>query len=139
MDKSGAGVNFISILALCDIIWITSRTGETHMELNENNEQIQEFFMTIGDKLAPVGRAWWYTLLAVLVLALPGYFLLKTSFTRLILGAYSGPRIVYTAAAQDPLSVIDQKIFALGNGTYSGYIRIKNTNLEWGVAQQEYK
>jgi hypothetical protein len=39
---------------------------------------------------------------------------------------------------KQPLQILEKKIFALPNNTYAGYVKIKNANLEWGVAEQHY-
>lgn len=92
----------------------------------------------LGDKAASVRRGWWYALLAVVILLIPGYFLLKSAFVNLLVAGYDGPALVQQAQNKQPLQVLEKKIFALGNNAYSGYVKIKNINLEWGVAEQSY-
>ncbi|OGE83673.1 MAG: hypothetical protein A3B10_04435 [Candidatus Doudnabacteria bacterium RIFCSPLOWO2_01_FULL_44_21] len=110
-----------------------------------DNERIQEFFILIGDKLAPVKKIWWYGLLVCLISAIPGYFVIRFLFIEAMVGSYTGPAIIYTLQAKEPLQVIDKKIFTLSTSptggpdqTYSGYFKIRNIELEWGVPNQTY-
>ncbi len=107
------------------------------MALN-NNDRLQEFFLLIGDKLLPVSKKWWYALGLTLILLIPFYYLAKASFVGLIMQSYQPPQIVYSEVNKQPLQIMDKNIFTLPNNAYSGYVKIKNINLEWGVAQQEY-
>ncbi len=107
------------------------------MSFNDN-ERLQEFFILVGDAVAPVKRAWWYALVAAIVLTIPGYHVAKTLFVTALVAGYDGPQIIYNSVTKEPLQILDKKIFSLPNNTYSGYVKIKNTNLEWGVEGQEY-
>ncbi|MEO8065804.1 MAG: hypothetical protein ABI643_03045 [Candidatus Doudnabacteria bacterium] len=102
------------------------------------NERLQEVFIYIGDKVAPVNKKWWYALGIFLVVLIPFYYLAKFGFVSLITARYQAPQIVYTAAVKLPLQIIDKKIFTLSPNVYAGYVRIKNINLEWGVPSLEY-
>ncbi|MEJ0021942.1 MAG: hypothetical protein WDN47_05235 [Candidatus Doudnabacteria bacterium] len=103
-----------------------------------DNDRIQELFLVVGDKLAPVNKKWWYALVIFLIVLIPFYYLAKYSFVQLIMSGYHAPEIVYTAGIQESLQIIDKKIFILAPNTYSGYVKIKNINLEWGVPSQDY-
>lgn len=103
-----------------------------------DNERIQEIFILIGDKLAPIRKVWWFALLLCLILTVPGYYVLKKVFVAGFAASYTAPRIIYTTAIKDPLQIIDKNFFTLPNNSYSSYVKIKNTNLEWGVAAQRY-
>jgi hypothetical protein len=72
------------------------------------------------------------------VAAIPAYYLFKIGFVAIFMQSYDSPKIIYTDAVKEPLQVLDKKIFTLPNGTYSGYVKINNINLEWGVASQPY-
>lgn len=103
-----------------------------------DNDRIQEIFLVIGDKVAPVNKRWWYALGIVLIALVPLYFLAKLQFVNLLLRNYQAPQLMQSAAPKEPLQIIDKKIFLLSENTYSGYVKIKNINLEWGAASQEY-
>ncbi len=107
------------------------------MDISEN-ERLQELFLVVGDRVSEVRSVWWYILLVALILTIPGYFFMKASFVTALLHGYSGPKMIYTAPVKEPLQIIDKKIFSLPDNTYSGFVRIKNINLEWGVADQVY-
>ncbi len=103
-----------------------------------DNDRLQEIFILVGDKLAPVNKKWWYALGLTLLLLAPFYYLVKDSALQVALSRYRAPQIIYSPAVKQPLQIIDKKIFTLLSNTYSGYIKIRNTELEWGVANQPY-
>jgi hypothetical protein len=103
-----------------------------------DNDRIQEIFLVLGDKLIPVNKKWWYALGIVLVLLIPIYYLAKFGFVQVSLRNYHTPVVTHSAIAAEPLQIIDKKIFPLSNNSYSGFVKIKNINLEWGVAAQGY-
>lgn len=103
-----------------------------------SNERIQEIFLVIGDKVSPVKKIWWYALVVVLIALIPVYYLVKFEFVQLLLKDYRAPQLIQSAAPREPLQVIDKKIFLLTENAYAGYVKIKNINLEWGAASQEY-
>ena len=103
-----------------------------------DNERIQEIFLVAGDKLSAVSKVWWIAFAAALVLAIPAYYIFKVTFVGIFSAGYNGPQVIYNAQNKEPLQVLEKKIFSLPNNTYSGYIKIRNLNLEWGVAQQKY-
>ena len=104
----------------------------------EENPRVQEWFLMIGDRATQVSRAWWYALGIAIVAVIPAYFIFKLAFVETFTRAHRVPAIIYTEVAKEPLQVIEQKIFKLGPNSYSGFARIKNINLEWGVATQAY-
>ncbi len=104
----------------------------------EENPRVQEWFLMVGDRATQVSRAWWYALGITIVALIPAYFLFKLAFIEIFTNAHRAPAIVYTEVAKQPLQVMEQKIFKLGPNSYSGYARIKNINLEWGVANQSF-
>lgn len=103
-----------------------------------DNERIQEAFLIAGDKLAAVSRAWWIALAATVILVVPAYFVIKSSFITVLLAGYDGPRVIYNAKTKEPLQILEKKIFSFPNNAYAGYIKIRNVNLEWGVRSQDY-
>ena len=104
-----------------------------------DDEKVQEWFLLLGDKLAPVKKIWWYILLITFVFAVPAYYVIKTIFVTALVAGYKGPAIIYTAPIKEPLQVLDKQIFSYPGNFYSGYVKIKNVNLEWGVGSQEYQ
>lgn len=113
------------------------KKNKSNMALTDN-ERVQEIFLVAGDKISAVSKWWWIAFAAVLVLAIPVYYIIKASFVGIFTAGYDGPQITYTAQTKEPLQVLEKKIFSLPNNTYSGYIKIRNVNLEWGVAEQKY-
>lgn len=103
-----------------------------------DNDRIQEIFLVIGDKVSTVNKKWWYAAGFVLVALIPLYYLAKFGFVQLLLKDYQAPQLIQSAVPKEPLQIIDKKIFLLADNAYSGYVKIKNINLEWGVASQEY-
>lgn len=103
-----------------------------------DNERLQEFFLMIGDKIAPINKRWWYVLGVVVIGLIPAFYLTKFMFTQIMIKQYVVPQVTYSIAVKEPLQILDKKIFSLSNNSYSGYVKIKNINLEWGVENQDY-
>ncbi|HYC79919.1 MAG TPA: FxLYD domain-containing protein [Candidatus Binatia bacterium] len=103
------------------------------------NPRTEELFLIIGDRYRSTNKLWFKAALIVLIAALPLYFLMKFAFTQIFVSAIEPVRIIYQQAVHLPLEVIEKKIFDLGDGTYSGYVRVKNNNSEWGVPEQGYR
>jgi hypothetical protein len=102
------------------------------------NERLEEWGLMTGDLIVSISRGWWISLSIGIVAVIPAYYLMKFLFVQSLIASHEVPAIVYTSAVKQPLTVIDQKVFTLGPNTYSGYVRVKNTNLEWGVSEQSY-
>lgn len=102
------------------------------------NERIQEWLIIINDNIRLSKKFWFYILAGLLVLAVPLFFLLKSTFYKLTFQNYTGPQVNRPIAEIVPLQVIEKKFLKLANNTYSGFIRVKNLNLDWGVPEQEY-
>lgn len=107
------------------------------MKLTQN-DRLEEWGLMAGDLLSEVGRLWWYALLIGIVATMPVFYVAKYLWTQAFMAAYHPPQVVYSEVVKQPLQIIDQKIFSLGQNAYSGYVRIKNINLEWGVPNQSY-
>lgn len=107
------------------------------MPLNEN-ERVQEAFLLIGDRLAPIQKKWWYALVITLAAIVPMYFLFKFGFIWVLSKNHKVPAIVYSAAIKEPISIIDKKILNLSTNTYSGFVKVRNINHEWGINSQPY-
>lgn len=104
----------------------------------QQNDRLEELFLLIGDRFALVNKIWWYILGIVLVAAIPAYFIFKAMFVKTMILSYHQPQMVYLAVEKQPLQILDKKVFSLGNNSYTGYVKIKNINLEWGVGNQGY-
>jgi len=104
----------------------------------DKNERVQEWGLLAGDAFATISRRWWYALGLGIVLVLPAYFLFKFLLVQSIVAAHNPPEIIYTSVVKQPLEIVEQKVFSLGGNSYSGYVKIRNVNLEWGTANQFY-
>jgi hypothetical protein len=104
----------------------------------EKNDRVQEWGLIAGDAFVTMSRWWWYGLTLGIVLAIPAYFLFKFLFIQVIVASHNPPEIIYTSVIKQPLEIIDQKVFSLGENSYSGYVKIRNINLEWGTPSQSY-
>src|SRR6185503_9604691 len=106
-----------------------------------DNDRLQEWSLLIGDRLSVVSKKWWYALAATVILAIPGYYVIRASFVSVALQGYTPPKIIYATdpANREPLKILDKQIFGFPGNMYGGYVKIQNINLEWGVAKQEYK
>jgi hypothetical protein len=103
-----------------------------------DNERIQEAVLMAQEKSQAIGKKVWYGLGLTIVLIVPVYYVLKFGFVTLLMQTYREPKIIYTEAIKEPLQVLETKFFKLTDNTYSGYVKIKNLNLEWGVKSQTY-
>ncbi|MBX4188264.1 MAG: FxLYD domain-containing protein [Candidatus Doudnabacteria bacterium] len=107
------------------------------MNLQEN-ERVEELLLIIGDQFRSTSKLWFYAVGIVLIAAIPLQIFLKFTFENVIASAVSPLKITYPQVEHQPLEMTDKKIFDLGDGTYSGYARIKNPNPEWGVPELKY-
>lgn len=105
----------------------------------EQNDRVEEWFLIIGDWVRDTPKVWFYAFVGILVLAIPLYMFVNLVFERILISAIVPVRVNYQPVSKLPLEIVDRKIFALDNGTYSGYIRVKNPNSDWGVPQQAYR
>lgn len=94
--------------------------------------------MIIGDWYRETSRAWFYALIAVIVGAIPFYMAMKLGFEQVLINSITPLQVNRQETTKLPLEVVENKIFALDNGTYSGYVRVKNPNGEWGAPAQSY-
>lgn len=108
------------------------------MSLFENNQQLEEFFLIMYDRLSLVNKRWWYTLVLTVLLVLPIYLVLSQTFFIILFDNYKGPEIIYQPIKVEPLEIIEKKVFKLQSNSYSGFVRIKNLNLDRGVSEQAY-
>ncbi|MBI4049259.1 MAG: hypothetical protein HY395_00355 [Candidatus Doudnabacteria bacterium] len=106
---------------------------------NSDNQRLQELLLIVDDNLATLSRWWRWALIACLIAALPLFFVLKFSFYQLNIRGYSPPAVTRPGGEVIPLSVVDKRIFTLDEGLYSGYVRIKNINLDRGVPELPYQ
>jgi hypothetical protein len=104
-----------------------------------NNSRKEEFFLIIGDQFRSTNKLWFKAALFILILAIPMYFILKISFTQVFIAGIRPVQIIHQEATKAPLEVIEKRVFDLGDGTYTGFVRVKNNNSEWGVPEQGYR
>lgn len=105
----------------------------------EDNDRIQEFFFVLGNKLEDLNKKQWYTFLAAVVLVIPLFFILRFGFYQVFYSGYEGPEITHVPIIPEPLQIVDKGIFKLNDDTYSGFVKIRNINLDRGVPEQEYR
>lgn len=102
------------------------------------DEKTQEWFLMLGDKFATLNRRWVYALIICLVLAIPMFYLFRYGFFLNFNKSYVKPNLLNVATGKESLEVIDKTIFELPQNNYYAVIKLKNTNLEWGVASQSF-
>lgn len=105
---------------------------------NFNNERMQELLLVVDDNMSTLNHRFRIALVACLIAVIPLFFILKFSFYFLSIKDYQGPTVTKPGGEVAALSVVDKKIFALDDQTYSGYVKIKNINLDRGVAELAY-
>lgn len=103
-----------------------------------DEDKFQEVVLLITDAVAGLNKKLLYILLGIVIAAVPLFFILRPIWFNLIFSGYIPPEIVYQLEVKQPLQVIDKKIFKLADNTYSGYVRVRNINLDWGVPVQPY-
>lgn len=107
--------------------------------MNFNNERMQELMLIIDDNLRTLNIRFRQALFISLIAAIPLFFLLKFSFYQLSIKNYTPPEVTRPGGEVAALSVVDSKIFTLDSESYSGYVKIKNINLDRGVAELRYE
>ncbi|MBI4363583.1 MAG: hypothetical protein HY545_01920 [Candidatus Doudnabacteria bacterium] len=103
-----------------------------------DNQRTQEWLIVINDNLRAVKKNWLYALGAVVVLAIPLSLGLKALFFELYFGDYAPPGVSKPAVNIEPLQVLEKKVLRIADNSYSGFVRIKNLNLDWGIPEQAY-
>ena len=106
------------------------------MKINTDKDTIQDTALVVGDKMSMVDKRLWFALAAVAIFAIPGYFILKPIFASLFV--YTPPPVTQPPNTKVDLQVIDSKVFTVSPNNYTGFVRIRNTNVDWGVALQGY-
>lgn len=105
----------------------------------EENPKLQERLIIFADQFHQVSRIWWYASAILIVLSIPIFYILRAVFVPVIISHQTLPAYIYQQTNKMPLTIGDEKIFNLGNGSYGGYFAIKNSgNFDWGVASQSY-
>jgi hypothetical protein len=118
--------------------WYNEYEIQTQKMALDQNERVEEWFLIVGDWVRDTPKIWFYALIGILVVAIPLYMFVDLMFERILVNSIVPIRVNYQEVSKLPLEIIDRKIFALENGTYSGYIRVKNPNSDWGVPSQAY-
>jgi len=103
-----------------------------------NDNRLQEILLILSEKLGRFGIKGFYWLLGTVVFLVVLYYGLMFGVYSLIMSRYHPPEITYQPVVKEPLKVVETKIFDLGGGSYSGYARVRNINLESGVRSQPY-
>lgn len=103
------------------------------------NDRSEEFFLLAGDMFHKVRKSWWILFAGTLIIALPLYLILTFLFSQVLISSLGKFDVINAPVYKSPVEIVDKKIFSYGNGTYSGFFRLKNVNLEWGVPEQAYK
>ncbi len=104
----------------------------------EQNPRAEEFMLMLGESLRSTSKLWYYGFLALLVAAFPLYMAANLGFELILVSGIKVLPVNNNVISKVPLQITDKKIFDLGDGTYTGYMRIKNSNPEWGVPMQAY-
>ncbi|MBI2607270.1 MAG: hypothetical protein HYW51_00350 [Candidatus Doudnabacteria bacterium] len=104
----------------------------------ENNDRLQEFFFLLGNRIGGTHKKWGYALIAAVVLSIPLFFIFRFGFYQAFYSSYQGPEIIYQPVQVEPLQVVDRKIFRLNGNIYSGFVKLRNINLERGVPEQKF-
>lgn len=107
------------------------------MSLLDNDRQ-EELFLLIGDHWRAVNRNLLMSFLAILVMSIPGFFFTKYIFTKTISSRYVPPAVLPLAASRTPIEVVEKKILRINPTTYSGFVKLSNVNLDWGIPDQTY-
>ena len=102
------------------------------------SDRTQELMLIVNDNLQHLNKRWLYALGLAVILSVPVFFGARYGFFKLFISNYHPPEIVYQPVTKEPIRVIEKKIFELSDSSYSGYVRLRNINLEWGVPEQSY-
>lgn len=128
-----------------DFSGFSLESGIIGMELKQKpmslfeSERQEELFLLIGDHFRAMNRKLMTIFLVVLALAVPSYFIAKMIFAKTIASAYRPPVVLPLQAARTPVEVLEKKIVRINSNTYSGFVKLANANLNWGVPDQGYK
>lgn len=95
-----------------------------------NNDRIDELLLMANDRVTALDKRWWQALGLAVVLSIPLFFISKYSFSALFIRNYQPPVVVTQRPLPEPLAIVDRLVFDLGRGSYAGFVRIKNINLE---------
>lgn len=102
------------------------------------DEKTQEWFLMLGDKFTNLNRRWIYALIICLVLAIPMFYLIRYGFFLNFNKDYVKPDLLNVTSGKESLEVIDKTIFELPQNNYYAVIKLRNTNIEWGIANQSF-
>jgi hypothetical protein len=103
-----------------------------------DEERRQEIFLMIGDSWQGNNKRWLYGFVGVLILALPLYFTVKTVAYNVIGAKYEPPQVI-GQVEQSPLEEMDKQIVRIQGNIYSAFVKLKNVNLDWGMANMIYR
>ena len=103
-----------------------------------DSEKVQEIFLILGDNFSRINKFWLFIFIGLAILVFPVYLGAKVLFTNMMVASYKTPKIVYAPLNFEPLQILDKQILQVNDQSYVGLIKIKNSNLEAGVAQQSF-
>jgi hypothetical protein len=104
----------------------------------ERSERMEEFLLIVGDTWRGENKRWLLALVIVVVFAWPVYFALKLTFANVFIADYDPPQ-VKAQVERVPLEVTETRIFKLDSNNYTGYVKVKNENVDWGVPKLYYR
>ncbi|MGE5392585.1 MAG: hypothetical protein ACM3NH_02480 [Candidatus Saccharibacteria bacterium] len=108
------------------------------MSLLDTDRQ-EELFLVVGDQLRAMNRKLLSAFLIILAMAIPGYFVAKYIFTQTLAAGYQPPRVLSQQVNRTPIQILEKKLLKINATTYSGYAKLGNVNLDWGVPEQGYR
>lgn len=103
-----------------------------------NNDRFEELALMAQDRLSTLDQRWWKALGLVVLASIPLFFIFKYSFSAVFIKNYQPPVVMTERPEPEPLQVIDRMTLNLNAGSYAGFIRIRNINLERGVPELLY-
>jgi hypothetical protein len=104
----------------------------------KDNERVEEILLIIGDSWQGNNRRWVYGLIGVLLLVLPVFFATKISFLNFWAAGYQPPKLL-AQIARTPLEEAEHVFIKISEENYTGYIKLKNPNLDWGIPKFTYR
>jgi hypothetical protein len=103
-----------------------------------DNERAEEILLVIGDSFQGTNKRWLLALATVLIAALPGYFVCQTLFYNLAVAQYRPPAVT-GLVERAPLEILEKELIKFSGNSYTGYVKLKNSNLDWGVPNLVYR
>ncbi len=102
-----------------------------------DEDKTEEILLVVGDSLRGNNRKWLLMFGIILIASIPGYLALKIIFFNVAASQYQPPKIT-GQVERSPLEELEKKFIKIGD-SYSGYVKIKNPNFDWGVPKLLYR